>query len=622
MRFALRRLALMTAIGLFTIQLFAALEHPAPQTQDHDELVIKRNVRRVIVDVVVTDSSRKPVHGLTQKVFSVTEDGKPQKILSFDVHDLDSSFVPPKLPPLPPNTFVNVPTAPERGPLYVLLLDLRNTFPDDQPFARQQLLKFLKDKPTGTRFAIFVLSDTLRLIQGFTEDKDELFAAADPRKPRSHVPMIFLYGNNYGRGDSLSMIAVLARIAQYLDGLPGRKNLIWFSGSFPMRMFPSDDDPPDLQDDIRKVIDTLVQAEVAVYLIDVRGVVIGNRNAPEETDGGLQFADSREWQYVTPSVNRAQPVVHLELAQYPGGSPMPTPPNFGSSISFGYMGEDDIAEATGGHAFYSTNDLKGALLDATEIGGNYYTLTYAPSNENYDGKLRKIHVGLSTKGYQLSYRRSYYADDPDSPPHGTNGKEVAAQQSAPRKIGDSLSANMQHGAPMAHQIYFRVHIHPIGVPALATPEQMTNLTDQPGYFRVRRKNRPAKPLPPVQLQTYAIDYILPTQAHSGKSHNERPPAVEIASAAYNDDGQMLNALVQKNDPADQADGTSNPNGIYRVEQQLDVPLTATSIRIAVRDVSTDRVGAMEVPLPLAPELSSVSNPPASPSKPPGSTKPQ
>ena len=166
---------------------------------------------------------------------------------------------------------------------------------------------------------------------------------------------------------------------------------------------------------------------------------------------------------------------------------------------------------------------------------------------------------------------------------------------------------------MAHQIYFRVHIHPIGVPALATPEQMANLADQPAYFRVRRKNRPANPLPPVQLQTYAIDYILPTQANSGKSHNERPPAVEIA-AAFNDAGQMLNALVQKNDPGNQADGTSNPNGIYRVEQQLDVPLTATSIRIAVRDVSTDRIGALEVPLPLAPELSTVSNPPASPSK--------
>ncbi|MFI5070976.1 MAG: hypothetical protein ACHP8A_08805, partial [Terriglobales bacterium] len=70
----------------------------------------------------------------------------------------------------------------------------------------------------------------------------------------------------------------------------------------------------------------------------------------------------------------------------------------------------------------------------------------------------------------------------------------------------------------------------------------------------------------------------------------------------------------------QSAGGSNSNGIYRVEQQIEVPLTATSMRIAVRDVTTDRIGTMEVPLPLAPELTSVSNPPASPRKPPDSTK--
>ena len=35
--------------------------------------------------------------------------------------------------------------------------------------------------------------------------------------------------------------------------------------------------------------------------------------------------------------------------------------------------------------------------------------------------------------------------------------------------------------------------------------------------------------------------------------------------------------------------------------KIAVPLNATSIRIAVKDVSTDRVGTMEVTLPLAPE---------------------
>jgi|GEM_PF-7097472 len=149
---------------------------------------------------------------------------------------------------------------------------------------------------------------------------------------------------------------------------------------------------------------------------------------------------------------------------------------------------------------------------STETGGNYYTLTYAPSNENYEGKLRKIHVPLSTKGYQLSYRRSY-------------GLHLVAQ--------------------------------------------------------------------------------------SRKSHNAKPPALEISAAAFNADGQMLNGLVENSErPNPESAGTLNSSGMYRLEQQINVPLTATSKRIAVRDTSTDRIGAMEIPLPLAPEPSIVSTPSA------------
>jgi len=231
---------------------------PTTQRQETTDLVFKSIVNRVILDVVVTDSQGKPVHGLTQQDFSITEDGKPQKILSFDVHDLESPSDFAKLPPLPPNTFVNVPDAPERGPLYVLLLDLVNTDVDSQMFARQQLLKFIRDKPPGTRFAIFVHADGLYLVQGFTSDKGKLFAASDPANPRAHIPRVFLYGRNYGRGEPVAMIHVFTYIAQYLDGLPGRKNLMWFSGDFPMQMYAREGDPPDLREDIKKAIGAMI----------------------------------------------------------------------------------------------------------------------------------------------------------------------------------------------------------------------------------------------------------------------------------------------------------------------------------------------------------------------------
>jgi VWFA-related protein len=578
----------------------AAQQSSVSKQSSPSSLVLKRTVRRVILDVVVADSDRKPVRGLTQQDFSVTEDDRRQQILSFDVHDLDSAFTPPSLPPLPPDTFVNVPTAPERGPLYILLLDMVNTEVTDQLWARQQLLKFMKDKPSGTRFAIFVISDGLHLIQGFTSDKNQLSAVADPDRPRAHLPRVFLNGNNSGRGDRVFMISIFTDIAQYLNGLSGRKNLMWFSGAFPMRTAPSDEDSPDLREDIKRAINAMVRSQVAIYPVDVRGVMVDDAHAPggATAEGRGMYSDFRSGGAVaggsTATPNASAPTARAGARPGAGTGY--------SLLASSYMSEDEIAHATGGHAYYSTNDLKGALAEATELGGSYYSLTYSPSNENYDGKLRSIHVELSQRGYHMEYRSSYYADDPDSPrQRARSAASQSPDQPAASRAGDSLYANMQHGAPMAHELFFRAHIHTVGTPAMGTPEQMANLAQQPAYFRARRKNRPAKPLPPVELQTYLIDYTLSARQSSPGATAERPPVMEVAAAAFDADSRMLNAIVQPTEAAAPISWGASQEKIYRVQQQLDVPMNATSIRLAVRDVSTDHVGTLEVPLPLASE---------------------
>ncbi|MFZ0958423.1 MAG: VWA domain-containing protein, partial [Candidatus Sulfotelmatobacter sp.] len=163
-----------------------------PQQTETRNLQFRSTVNRVIVDVVVTDAAGKPVHGLSQQDFAVTENSVPQRVVSFDVHDLDSvsSSLPPNLQ-LPANTFVNLPKVPERGPLYILLLDLVNTETQDQMWSRQELVKFIDSKPAGTRFEVFVLSDELRLVQGFTSDRNLLYAALDSKHPKHHVPRVF-----------------------------------------------------------------------------------------------------------------------------------------------------------------------------------------------------------------------------------------------------------------------------------------------------------------------------------------------------------------------------------------------------------------------------------------------
>jgi hypothetical protein len=113
-----------------------------------------------------------------------------------------------------------------------------------------------------------------------------------------------------------------------------------------------------------------------------------------------------------------------------------------------YATADEIARSTGGHAIYSNNDVKGALVEVTEAGANYYTLSYSPTNQNYDGKLRNIRVELAKRGYQLAYRHSYVGADPNLPVQPVKSTLSESPQPESRKPGDLLYANMQYGAPM------------------------------------------------------------------------------------------------------------------------------------------------------------------------------
>jgi hypothetical protein len=81
----------------------------------------------------VTDSEGKLVRGLTRDDFVIKEDKTAQNVLSFDYFDgALPSHVPKKLPTLRANTFVNLPSEPERGPLCVLYYGMVNTYPEDQ----------------------------------------------------------------------------------------------------------------------------------------------------------------------------------------------------------------------------------------------------------------------------------------------------------------------------------------------------------------------------------------------------------------------------------------------------------------------------------------------------------
>lgn len=555
------------SIWLFVVVGLPTAAHTQSATQQ-PQYTFRRTVRRVVLDIVVTDKTHHPVHGLTSENFRVFEDKTQQHIRSFEELNFDAY---PKLgaatlPPLPPGTYMNLPAQPERGPLYVIVLDEMHLFfgndkhvhLEQQVWARQELKNFLAGKPAGTRFALFVLAQDFRMVQGFTADPKQLLSAFDVDREALHVPWVFLYAPNYGKDDAAVPYEVLAFIGHYLDGLPGRKNLIWISRGFPMflPMFglpntqggtkdagggyrPAPGTMGSSYDEkvMREAIDALDQAQVSIYPVDTGGV------------GEVDF------------------------------------------------GAEQVADATGGHAYVGSNDLLGSLKDAADNGASYYEISYAPSNANYDGRIRDIRVEASRGDYKLQYRRHYFADEPYVP-LTNDEKATAAAESArfgTHKPGDSFFAWMQHGAPAARQLLFRARFS-TGPIAMATPEQIASLEQQSAYFSPAKSAKSTRSASPVPVMNYTIDYVVLDRM---AEVNAKGRALEFAACAYDKLGKMLSGISQQAvRPGPPRAGSQESGSYFRAEQNVEVPANAEWLRVGVRDLATDRVGTIEVHLPF------------------------
>ena len=304
--------SLLVVVAIAVLQSPAHSQTPAPATAP----TIKARAQIVIVDVVVTDKNQNPVHNLKQSDFNVLENNSPQTISHFEEHIYPNPKAPPveRLPPMPPGVFTNYSPEPPSDAINIILLDTLNTQMKDQSYVRAQLKQYLNTAKPGIRTAIFGLTSRLILLQGFTSNPEILKSIIDKKNPGSSP----LLDDPVGTGgveplsDQLSdilgndptaaqVIANMQQIeadnqafqlqlrvdytldamnllARYLSGLPGRKNLIWFSGSFPLNVFPDTDlQQPfsivaNYDDQLRETSRLLTAAQVAVYPVDARGL--------------------------------------------------------------------------------------------------------------------------------------------------------------------------------------------------------------------------------------------------------------------------------------------------------------------------------------------------------------
>ncbi len=139
---------------------------------------IRVTTRLVSVDVVVQDASGHVVTGLTAKDFLLKEDGREQRLAAFTDQTGLPAATQSALATAKRYQFSNVPEAARSGAVTLILFDRLNTPTSEQIFGREELLRFFRRLPAGTRCGLFALDNGVRVVENITANKDDLIAAA------------------------------------------------------------------------------------------------------------------------------------------------------------------------------------------------------------------------------------------------------------------------------------------------------------------------------------------------------------------------------------------------------------------------------------------------------------
>jgi len=549
---------------------------------------LKINARTVLVDVVVTDKDGKAVPGLKKEDFEVTENGRKQSVNFFEPHFSEIANPAAAAAPLPANTFTNVPKAPQSEAVNVLLMDAMNTQLTDQAYVRLQMIKYLGQLPPGIRVGVFMLGNRLKLIQGFTEDSSLLKAAvakysanpspsallgssAEISAQNSGVAMIQNMAATTGSAQLADTAAAfqsflsqessfeanqrleitlesLQTIARYLAGVPGRKNLIWFVGSFPLCMpgGGSSISGCPYEDLAQKTMNMMAEARVSVYPVDATGVA-----GPNGDIGGPSSGPVSNFQALLSSQN---------------GSRMAEDSAHAGQLSL----TETWAEATGGKAYHA-NNIKGAIVSAIENGSRYYTLAYTPPAHEEEGRERKIEVLTPSGKYKLEYRRTYFE---------RTAKEIRESAAAPAK--DPLRPLMDRGMPNFSELRYKVKIEPLG-----------QITDGP----LAGDNAALK----GPTTRYRVSFALEPGGVTliPGPDGVRRGNVEVALMAYSQPGVALNWMVRSVGLAIRpsqiaiAESTGIP-----LHFDFDAPNGDVFLRTGIYDSASSHAGTLEVPLSL------------------------
>ena len=377
--------------------------HALPQDQqqpDSATLTLKVNSDLVLTNVVVRDKKTgEIVKGLTGKDFTITEDGKPQHIVSFDFENVDQAA--------PLNEATINASAPNgvfgakagtatqeqlrNHRLIVMFFDITSMQPDDIDRAQDAARDYINQQMhPADLVAVVSLDNTLSLDQDFTANKQLLLKAVNAYSgPQAAGFQSGATSTTNQVEDSSSFTAdeseyndintdrelfAIEDIAKSLTYLTEKKSLLYFSGGIQR-------DGIENQASLHAAINTAVRANVSIYSVDARGLQAISPLG-DATTGNLRGSGSFNGSALQNNLDS----------------------NFNTQEVMATLSND-----TGGKSFFDSNDFSPAFDRIQRDTSAYYVIGYHSTDVRRDGRYRRLSVKVNRGDVKLEFRPGYYA---------------------------------------------------------------------------------------------------------------------------------------------------------------------------------------------------------------------
>ncbi len=356
----------------------------------------------VLVNVTVRDKNGNFVGGLKPQDFTILEDNKPQKIVSFDIENVDAVATQDvaqakPLPGEPAPTASAKPTTTlsdqfKDRRLIVLFFDLSAMEPDEIDRAITSAEHYVDSQMAPADLVSIVsLGSSLLVNQDFTSDhallKKQLQAFGEGSgqgyeegttgttegTPDTGQPFT-ADDTEYNIFNTDRRLEALRSVAEKLSHVQQKKSLIYFSSGM-------DRTGIENQSELRAAVNAAVRSNLAIYTMDLRGLqalVAGGEAQNASLRGTSAYSGQSMINALTSNFTTQETLVTL-------------------------------ASDTGGRAFLDSNDFGQVFKGVQQDTSTYYLLGYHSTNPAKDGHYRRIVVKVNLPGVKIDYRRGYYA---------------------------------------------------------------------------------------------------------------------------------------------------------------------------------------------------------------------